>query len=186
MNSDSGGGGAGDESTGSRSDTQSASVAGEDTAGLSDNGILTVGWREWVALPELGLPAIKAKVDTGARTSAVHAFDVERFQHEDGSDWVAFSVLPLQRERNIERRCQAPLVDVRTVTDSGGHSEERFFITTQVVIGNISRSVEITLAQRNDMLFRMLLGRTTLKPDVVVNPNLSYTLGRRNARSLYL
>ncbi|MFK7994859.1 MAG: ATP-dependent zinc protease [Granulosicoccus sp.] len=146
---------------------------------------MTVGWREWVSLPDLGLPAIKAKVDTGARTSAVNASDIERFTHTDGSDWVAFTVMPIQRVSNISRRCQAPLVDIRKVTDSGGHSEERFFITTTLVLGSLTRTVEITLAQRTDMLFRMLLGRTSLIPDVVVNPQLSYTVGRLKARSIY-
>jgi len=150
-----------------------------------DSQILTVGWREWVSMPELGLPAVKAKVDTGARTSAIHAFDIEPFTHENGEAWVAFSVLPLQRNNSIVRRCQAPLVDERTVTDSGGHREQRHFIRTQLVIGNVSRTVELTLAQRTEMLFRMLIGRTTLVPDVVVNPQLSYTLGRVRARALY-
>ena len=146
---------------------------------------LSVGWREWVSLPDLGLPAIKAKVDTGARTSAIHAFDIERFEHENGEPWVAFSVLPIQRESGIKRRCKAPLVDIRNVTDSGGHKEERFFISTRLVIGEQARTVEMTLAQRTDMLFRMLLGRTTLVPGIVVNPHLSYTLGRVNARTIY-
>ena len=148
-------------------------------------GVLTVGWREWVSLPELGLPGIKAKVDTGARTSAIHAFDIEPFRHADGSDWVAFNVLPIQRESGISRRCKALVVDRRNVTDSGGHIEERFCISTQLVVGPITKTVEITLAQRKEMLFRMLLGRTTLVPDIMVNPQLSYTFGRQNARSLY-
>ena len=151
----------------------------------ADTGTLTVGWREWVSLPELGLPGIKAKVDTGARTSSIHAFDIETFSHSDGSDWVAFSVMPIQRATGIVRHCKAPLVDLRSVTDSGGHAEQRFCISSQLVVGTVTRTVEITLAQRNDMLFRMLLGRTTLKPDIVVNPQLSYTLGRQNARALY-
>ncbi|MFK8083428.1 MAG: ATP-dependent zinc protease [Granulosicoccus sp.] len=146
---------------------------------------LSVGWREWVSLPELGLPAIKAKVDTGARTSAIHASDIERFKHDDGSDWVNFTVMPIQRLTTISRRCAAPLVDIRKVTDSGGHTEERFFISTKLVIGELTRTVEITLAQRSDMLFRMLLGRTSMVPDIVVNPHLSYTLGRMKARAIY-
>ena len=150
-----------------------------------NKGVLTVGWREWVSLPGLGLPGIKAKVDTGARTSSIHAFDIKPFSHSDGTDWVAFSVLPIQRQPSIVRHCKAPLVDLRSVTDSGGHAEQRFCVSTQLIVGPVTRTVEITLAQRNDMLFRMLLGRTTLKPDIVVNPHLSYTLGRKNARSLY-
>jgi len=146
---------------------------------------LVVGWREWVGLPDLGLPAIKAKVDTGARTSAIHASDIQQFQQEDGTDWVSFTVMPIQRLTNISRRCHAPLVDIRKVTDSGGHSEERFFISTSLVVGGLTRVVEVTLAQRTDMLFRMLLGRTSMVPGIVVNPQLSYTLGRVKARAVY-
>lgn len=151
----------------------------------SASELLIIGWREWVGLPDIGLPAVKAKIDTGARTSAIHAFDIERFTHDNGDDWVSFTVLPIQRNLTIKRRCQAPLVDIRRVTDSGGHSEERFFITTRLVVGTVERDVEVTLAQRPDMLFRMLLGRTALIPDIVVNPYRSYTLGRVKASALY-
>ena len=156
-----------------------------DDGETQQSGILTVGWREWVSLPALGIPAIKAKVDTGARTSAIHAFDIERFRHDSGEDWISFTVLPIQRVANVVRRCQAPQVDIRKVTDSGGHSEDRFFIHTELAIGDQTRSVEITLAQRKDMLFRMLLGRTTLVPGIVVDPQMSYTLGKQNARAIY-
>lgn len=172
-------------------DVSSASITAqtnEASSATSEAGSevhLTVGWREWVSLPELGLPAIKTKVDTGARTSAINALNIERFTHDSGADWVAFTVMPIQRVTNVTRRCQAPLVDIRKVTDSGGHSEERYFISTTISIGDLVRNVEVTLAQRTDMLFRMLLGRTALAPDIVVNPALSYTLGRKNARSIY-
>ena len=146
---------------------------------------LTIGWREWVSLPDLGLPAVKAKVDTGARTSALHALDIQRFKKDNGRDWVSFTVQPIQRDTSVERRCEAPLLDIRKVTDSGGHSKERFFVSTKLCIGELSRQVEVTLSERSDMLFRMLLGRTSIVPDIVVNPQLSYTLGRLNSRSLY-
>lgn len=150
---------------------------------MSDGEGLTVGWREWIALPGLGLPAVKAKVDTGARTSAIHAFDIVR---EPGSDQVTFSIHPLQRNADLTRRCQAPLVDVRRVTDSGGHTEERLFISAELEIGSIRRQIEITLTERHDMLFRMLLGRTALVPDITVNPAKSFLCGRVAARGLYL
>jgi len=156
-----------------------------DNRASGETGPMTIGWREWISLPDLGLPAIKAKIDTGAKTSAIHASDIERFTHTDGSDWVAFSVFPIQRNTTIVRRCQAPLVDIRSVTDSGGHKQERFFVSTRIIIGSKTRLIELTLAQRNDMLFRMLLGRTTLKPDVSVNPHLSFVLGRVKASDLY-
>jgi len=152
---------------------------------MGDGERLIVGWREWVALPELGLPAVKVKVDTGARTSAIHAFDIERVAAEEGVEQVAFSVHPLQRERGIVRRCRAPLVDRRRVTDSGGHAEERFFVTTELHLGGRVRRIELTLTQRHDMLFRMLLGRTALLPDVRVDPARSFLCGRVAARGLY-
>jgi len=143
-----------------------------------------IGWREWVSLPQLGIPAIKAKVDTGARTSAIHAFDIERIK-KNGEDWLAFTVQPVQRDDSIVLRAQAPLIDVRTVTDSGGHKAERFFIETRLNIGQHSRLIEMTLVQRKDMLFRMLLGRTAITPGIQIDPSTSFSLGRMSARSLY-
>lgn len=154
-------------------------------AANSSDPILTIGWREWVSIPMLGLPAIKAKIDTGARTSAIHAFDIERFKRDDGQDWLQFSVLPLQRDNTVVRRCEAQLVDIRKVTDSGGHAADRFFIRTELHIGDQVRDIEITLSQRDDMLFRMLLGRTAMVPGIQVDPSLSYSLGRISARPLY-
>lgn len=149
------------------------------------NAPMVVGWREWVSLPELGILAIKAKVDTGARTSAIDAFDIERYQDANGADCIEFSVNPVQRDKTILRRCTASLMDIRSVTDSGGHTAERYFIQTTLKIGESTRTIELTLAHRKEMLFRMLLGRTSLIPNIVVNPQLSYTAGRLNARALY-
>ncbi|ASJ74735.1 ATP-dependent zinc protease [Granulosicoccus antarcticus] len=154
------------------------------TADNADSSSLVVGWREWVGLPQLGLPAIKAKVDTGARTSAIHARDIERVTR-DGQDWILFTVQPIQRDTSIVRRCEAPLVDIRRVTDSGGHSAERYFISTVLTMGPVTRTIEMTLSQRDDMLFRMLLGRTALVPNIQVNPASSFSLGRVSARALY-
>jgi len=146
---------------------------------------ILLGWREWVSLPQLGLPAIKAKIDTGARTSAIHAFDIERFKKDGAQDWVAFSVQPVQRDASIVRRCEAPLIDIRNVTDSGGHKAERFFVETVLQIGEHRRLIEMTLSQRNDMLFRMLIGRTSMVPGIQVDPSKSFSLGRMSARALY-
>ncbi len=158
-------------------ENQPAADAGTDT--------LIIGWREWVSLPELGLPAVKAKVDTGARTSAIHARDITRVKRDGGQDWVEFTVQPIQRDASTERRCEAPLLDIRRVTDSGGHASDRFFISTVLQLGSISRTIEITLSQRDDMLFRMLLGRTAMVPGIQVDPSQSFTLGRVSARQLY-
>lgn len=145
---------------------------------------ITLGWREWVALPDLDLPAFKVKVDTGARTSAIHAHDVERYS-ENGIKMVSFSVLPVQRNQSIVRRCSAPLVDIRDVTDSGGHTESRHVVSTRLELAEVTKEIEITLTERRDMLFRMLLGRTALAEDFLVNPALSFTCGRRSTRLLY-
>jgi len=151
---------------------------------MSSSSPITLGWREWVTLPGLDLPAFKAKVDTGARTSAIHAQDMERYS-ENGIKMVSFSTLPVQRNQSISRRCSAVLVDIRDVTDSGGHTETRYVIATMLELGGVKKEIEITLTERRDMLFRMLLGRTSLMDDFVVNPALSYTCGRRSTRLLY-
>jgi hypothetical protein len=146
--------------------------------------LLELGWREWCALPKLGIPAIKAKVDTGAKTSALHTFGVEPFT-EDGMPWVRFYVHPLQRNETVVRECAAPVLDERQVSDSGGHREMRYVIETQVQIGGESRQIEMSLTNRDTMRFRMLLGRTAMIGGVAVFPERSYVNGRLRARKIY-
>lgn len=142
-----------------------------------------IGWREWCALPDLGIPHIKAKVDTGARTSALHAFFVEPFV-EDERQMVRFGVHPLQKRADIEIVCCCPVKDFRQVTDSGGHREMRYVIETNVRLGEWTWPIEMTLTNRDSMKFRMLLGRTAMSGMMVV-PKRSFLCGRRPDLSIY-
>lgn len=136
-----------------------------------------MGWREWIALPELGIAAIKAKVDTGAATSALHAFDLEFFSRR-GVDMVRFKVHPLQRDSGATVVCEAPLLGRRKVRSSSGQAAVRPVIAAQVEVCGERWPVEITLAQRDAMGFRMLLGRQALRRRFFVDPGRSFYGGK--------
>jgi len=138
----------------------------------------TIGWREWVSLPDLAIAKIKAKIDTGARTSALHAFSLNPFS-ENGQDKITFEIHPLQHNKNEIITCTADVIDRREVTDSGGHTEERFVIITPICIAGQAWPIEITLTERENMLFRMLLGRSALRKHFVVNPARSFVTTRK-------
>lgn len=140
-----------------------------------------VGWREWLALPDFGIAAIKAKVDTGARSSSLHVERLEEFQR-DGVRWVRFEILPSSRRRKRPHACEAPVLDERPVTDSSGDRRMRLFIRTRVAIGTHLFEIEMNLTSRRGMLFPMLLGRTALAGRMCVDPGQSYLLGRPRAR----
>ncbi|MEJ2759986.1 MAG: RimK/LysX family protein [Gammaproteobacteria bacterium] len=144
-----------------------------------NNKQLAIGWREWAALPLLGIPAIKIKVDTGAKTSALHTYKMETF-NRSGMDYIRFWIHPLQRRKDIEIACEAQVLDRRVVRDSGGHAEERYVISTPIRIGPHEWEIELTLTSREDMLFRMLLGRRAIVGgDFLVDPKASYLHGKR-------
>lgn len=136
-----------------------------------------VGWREWVGLPGMGVEWVKAKVDTGARTSSLHAFD-QAVEDRDGVAWVRFSVHPWQGSDEDAVEVELPLHDVREVRSSSGHAEQRNVVLTEVALGGRTVTVELTLSRRDDMGFRMLVGREALKQGFHVDPGASYLGGR--------
>ena len=145
-----------------------------------------IGWEEWCALPELGLPAVRVKVDTGAKTSALHAYDIEPFE-KDGAPYVRFKVQPLRKNEDIEIACVAPVCERRKVRSSNGRAEERFVIRTKMEMGDRCVAAELTLTARHKMSFRMLLGREALRAaSLTIDPAASFLLGRKKqVRRLY-
>ncbi|SHH30430.1 ATP-dependent zinc protease family protein [Ferrimonas marina] len=138
---------------------------------------MRVGWREWVALPELGIERIKAKLDTGARTSCLHAFKTEPFER-DNKPWLRMHVHPHQGDEQTVLVCEAPLVEYRKVTDSGGHAEQRPVILTELTMGGARWPIEMTVTNRDTMKFRMLIGRTAMQGHLMVDAEASFLLGK--------
>ncbi|MGB5709264.1 MAG: RimK/LysX family protein [Arenicellales bacterium] len=134
-----------------------------------------LGWREWISLPDLEINYLKCKIDTGARTSALHAFFVEP---DSARNTVRFGIHPIQRREDVEIICTARFIDKRLVTDSGGHKEKRYVIETSIRLGKSAWPIEITLTNRDTMKFRMLLGRTAMRKNMLVNPNASFVTGK--------
>lgn len=135
------------------------------------------GWREWVSLPELGVAWVKAKLDTGARSSAVHAWDVHEFER-DGAAWVRFELHPWQRSDLDAVEVELPISDRRTVRSSTGHEEDRFVVETVIRVAGQDLRAELTLANRDEMGFRMLVGREALRGALLVDPGRSYLGGK--------
>lgn len=140
-----------------------------------------IGWREWIGLPDLGIAAINAKVDTGARSSSIHAFDVERFARR-GVSMVRFVLHPVQRKAKPAVACESKLLEYRTVRNPGGREEERPVISTTVTMGTESFPIELTLDRRDNMGFRMLLGRQAIRGRFIVDPGRSFLLAAAGSK----
>lgn len=136
-----------------------------------------IGWREWVGLPDFGIEAIKAKVDTGARSSSLHAFNLREFDRE-GERWVRFIVHPVQRKIDVTVEVEARILEYRSVRSSSGKATKRPVIITQLKLLGITWPVELTLASRDKMGFRMLLGREAFRGRFLVDAGNSYFGGK--------
>jgi len=140
--------------------------------------LIRIGWREWLALPDLEVPGVKAKVDTGARTSALHTADYECFEDQDGHWQVRFQLHPIKNRDDCMVEAQTRVLSFREVKDSGGHVEKRPFIETRVQLGEFEWPIELSLTNREQMKFRMLLGRTAIRRRFTVDAGRSYRLGK--------
>lgn len=143
-----------------------------------------IGWREWASLPDLNLVAIKGKIDTGAKTSSLHAYDIS-LEEKGTKTYVNFKVHPLQHDFSVVVQCRALLVDKRQVTDSGGHKEERYVIRTTMILAGIKKRIELTLTNRESMKYRMLIGRAALK-HYYIDATQSYLSGKSIRQKRFL
>ncbi len=144
----------------------------------------TAGWREWVGLPSIGVGSIKAKLDTGARTSALHAFNIETYW-SNGELWARFFVHPFQRNDAREIACDARIEDIRIVSNPGGRRQRRLVIRTDIRLGDQTWPIDLSLTDRDEMGFRLLIGRTAMHGGaLIVDPERSYLLGKRKRRKI--
>lgn len=145
---------------------------------------LLVGWREWASLPMLNTPLIKVKIDTGAKTSALHVYDLEVIEMND-KKYAKFAIHPLQRNDNISRHALAEIIDTRVIRSSNGHKEERLVIRSPIRIGANYWDIDITLTKRDIMHHRMLLGREAMN-SILVDPSKSYCQGKVSSKKAKL
>ena len=142
-----------------------------------------IGWQEWVKLPNLGVPAVKAKIDTGAKTSSLHAYNIQRKRRARG-DYVSFVIHPLQGNDAVSIPCCVPIIDERGVMSSNGSLEQRFVIHTPLVLGTETWNIELTLSNRDPLRFRMLLGREALRGHTIIDPSRSLILQKHKKKEL--
>ncbi len=150
---------------------------------MSTENKIIVGSEEWCKLPQLGIPALKCRIDSGARTSSLHAFNIQPF-HRDGNPWIAFEVHPIQADRRTSVHCESEVSDRRTVKSSNGLSERRYVIRSAISLGGTEWDIEITLTNRISMGYRMLIGREAMKGRMLVDPEACCQLGEPNKEEL--
>lgn len=150
---------------------------------MPDVSKIVVGSEEWCAFPSLGIPAIKMRVDSGAKTSSLHAFNIQKFKR-NGQSWVSFEVHPLQKNRKTFVRCERPVIDRRVVKSSSGVSETRYVISASMSVAGENMDIELTLANRDTMGYRMLLGREAMSGAMLVDPAKSFCLGEISSERL--
>ena len=135
----------------------------------------TAGWREWVSLPDLGLPKVKAKLDTGANYATLHAIKITPFE-KNGKPYVRFTVHPEQYQNKSKQVCEAPVVEMRSIKSSSGKAQDRYVIRTTLDMGGDKWKIDLTLTNRMNMRYRMLLGRMSIKKRFLVCSSRSYLL----------
>lgn len=148
-----------------------------------DSKKILVGRSEWCRLPELDIPLIKAKIDTGAKTSAIHAFDISS-EIIDRKSFANFKVHPLQGNAQIMISCQALIVDERYIMSSNGHKEHRYIIMTDLILGEHCYNVELSLSNRDPLTYRMLLGREALNKRMIVDPSITCRQGKNKRAAI--
>lgn len=146
---------------------------------MTDNTKIIIGCEEWCGFPTLSVPAIKARIDSGAKTSSIHAFNIQSFKRDQQS-WVSFEIHPIQQNRDTIIRCESVVVDRRNVKSSSGEMEKRYVIRVPMVLGDQEWEVELTLTNRDSMGYRMLLGREAMIHRILVDPSASFNLGERS------
>ena len=144
---------------------------------VPDYSSTLTGWREWVSMPEIHVPWVKAKIDTGAQTSALHATAITEFER-DGAPWVTFTVVPWQESEEDAVEITLPVHDRRVVRSSNGHAQERPVVLTNVRLAGRTIRAEVTLTDRDEMVFRMLIGREALAQGYIVDSSASFLGGK--------
>lgn len=144
---------------------------------------IIIGSEEWCAFPQLGIPAIKARVDSGAKTSALHAINIKTFQ-KNSENWLRFDINPIQNNSKFIIHCEAQLIDQRIVKSSSGTREKRYVIRTELSLGDHSYPIEVTLTNRDSMGYRMLLGREAMLGKLIVDPERKFELGQPSSEKL--